>query len=270
MKKKSALRPAAPRPRPTSPTMRPRRRRRRSVAARLVPLVLLGLSLEIVAVGFFSPRFQVHRVQVEGNRVARAEDLLDRIDVPCGTALLRISPDELAAKLESEPAVARAEVSLRPPDAIAIHITERVPAWNVQTATGWFQADAGGAVFRRLASPAPTLPRLVFNAPLRVGSALPPEKIASARACLRWADKQPGFRLATIQIDRAGKYVLTSREGMEVRLGSPVELEKKLSTMTRLAQEIPELAGGSNVEYVNLFMWDAPAIRYRDPEPLSG
>ena len=121
-----------PTPRPA-----PRRRRRRSLAAPLVPLAVLALGAELVAVVLCSPRLQVHRIQVDGNYVARAEDLLDRIDVPCGSPLVRVSATDLEKELEAEPSVARAEVERRWPDEVAIHITERTAAWNVRTAAGW-------------------------------------------------------------------------------------------------------------------------------------
>lgn len=249
----------------------PRRRRRRSLAAPLVPLAVLALGAELSVVAFCSPRLQVHRVQVDGNHVARAEDLLDRIDVPCGTPLIRVSASVLEKKLEAEPSVARAEVEMRWPDEVAIHITERTPAWNVRTAAGWSQADARGVVFKTVKAPSPRLPKLVLaRENLALGATLPPELLAPTRTCLEWSKNQPVVRLAAIEIDGDGKFALRTTTGAALKLGAPVELDRKLATATRLQQEKRELFDGSTIEYVNLYMWDAPAVRLRAPTELSG
>ena len=256
-----------PTPRPAPP----RRRRRRSLAAPLVPLVALALGLEVAAVVLWSPRLQVHRVQVDGNRIARAEDLLDRIDVPCGTPLVQVSPSVLERKLEAEPSVARAEVETRWPDEVAIRITERTPAWNVRTSAGWSQADARGVVFKTVKAPSPRLPKLLLaRENLAPGTTLPPAMLVPTQACLDWARKQPAVRLAAIEIDGDGKFALRTTTGAALKLGTPVELDRKLATATRLQREKRELFDGSTIEYVNLFMWDAPAVRFRAPADLSG
>lgn len=253
------------------PAPRPRRRRRRSWAAPLVPLAVLCLALEIGSVLLWSPKLQVHRVLVEGNRVARAEALLDRLDVPCGTPLIEVSRSVLEKKLLAEPSVARADVETRWPDEVAIRITERIPAWNVKTSSGWVQADAKGVVFKNVFSPTPSLPTLVLardNPGL--GETLPSATLDSSKVCLGWAKSQPAVRLAAIEVDGEGKFSLRTTTGMALKLGAPVLLEKKLATATRMQREKRELFDGATIEYVNLYMWDAPAVRFRSSVAFSG
>ena len=237
----------------------------------LLPLAMIGLAVELGVVLLWSPRLQIQRVSLDGNHVARAEDLMDRINVPCGTPIVKLSARDLAAKLRAEPSVASAVVETRWPDALAIHVTEREAAWNVKTDSGWMQADATGVVFKTVAEPSAHLPLLSFpGSGLSSGSIVPAATLASVRECLKWGKDQKNFRISQIEIDRDGKFSLQSPEGTEIRLGSPFKLGEKLWIMTRLAQEIQELPGGKSIEYVNLYNWKAPAVRFRDLADLSG
>ena len=236
-----------------------------------MPFAFLGLAIELVSVAYFSPRFQIRRVQIEGNRVARAEDLLDRIDVKKGTALAKISPKALAMQLDAEPAIESVSVERRLPDTVAIHVTERKPAWNVKTPRGWRRADESGVVFHRVAQPLEGLPNIAIEgSDLEPGQSVPPAILRAAQQCVRWTCRQRSLAVRCLQIDGHGKFTIEMNSGVSVQLGSPFDLGAKLDTLTRLAEEIPELTRGENIEYVNLVASDAPAIRYREFVRLSG
>ena len=82
-----------------------------------------------------------------------------------------------------------------------------------------------------------------------------------------------GFVLALLlpsvclAVDGSGKLCLNRGGGLPILLGSGIDLERKLATLTRLLAEHPSLQVGTDIAYVNLYAWDAPALMLRVSGP---
>jgi cell division protein FtsQ len=243
------------------PSRRPNRRRV-SIPARLLPFAVIGLVAEVGVALFYSPRFELKTVAISGNRMASREVLLQRLNIVPETPLVKLSAAQLQRALEAEPLLAGAQVGQRWPDTLVVQVQERQAAFAVKSGGVWWETDVDGVAFRSVAAPAATLPQILRRegAPLRPGATLSGPTLETLRTCLQWSREHPEFRLASISLESGGKVCLNSDGGMPVRLGTPVELERKLETLTRLVADYPEIRAGYDIDYVNLYAWDAPAV----------
>jgi cell division protein FtsQ len=252
----------------------PRRRtnrRRRSLAAAFLPLALLGLFVELGIALWVSPRFQVKQVMVTGNRLASRARVLKRLNLPARAAMVRCAPGPLERNIETEPLIRSARVRRRWPDILQVEVTERAALVTMRVGSQWWEVDASGIAFRAVGAPAPGVPQVFARdqATLKLGDVIAPARLAQLKAVLGWSKEHPEFRLASVALEPGGKLCLNSDGGMPVRLGTPVELRRKLETLSKLVADYPEIRAGYDIAYVNLYAWDAPAVRPKKAVPAS-
>jgi len=185
----SRRRPSAHARRPRTPL---RRRVRRAlpapgrIAAGVLTAVLVGGLLALVN----GPWLRVGRVAWAGERYTPASQL-ERVLAPLdGTALLAVDATAVVAKLQRLPAVSRATVEAVLPDAVRVHIVEKVAAVVWQTTAVRLVGDADGTLIAQLALDAElpadlaALPliddRRVQARSLIVGDVIDPSTLAAA------------------------------------------------------------------------------------------
>ncbi|MGC4045388.1 MAG: FtsQ-type POTRA domain-containing protein [Armatimonas sp.] len=261
MKKTTRRRPT-PAPAPARRQSRRPNRRRVALIPRILPFLLVGLLAEFLAALLYSPRFQLKAVALFGNQMASQEVLLQRLAVTAGTPLIKVSPRHLEAALKEEPLLASAQVWQRWPDTLVVQVQERVATMSAKVSGQWWEVDRYGVAFRTVSAPAHTLPMILMRdgITLKPGTVLSESTMKTLQTCLGWSKAHPEFRLASISLESGGKVCLNSDGGMPVRLGTPVQLERKLETLTRLVTDYPEIRAGYDIDYVNLYAWDAPAV----------
>ena len=124
---------------------------RRSFPAFLALALAAGLVVGAVRVYRFattSPRFAIKVITLPPLKHARVQTLLARLAIAPGTNIFRADLDELAARLEEDPWIARARVRRELPGEIIVSVTEREPAALVVMG-GLYLADAQGRIFKR-------------------------------------------------------------------------------------------------------------------------
>jgi cell division septal protein FtsQ len=185
----SRRRPSAHARRPRPPL---RRRVRRAlpapgrIAAGVLTAVLVGGLLALIN----GPWLRVGRVAWAGERYTPASQL-ERVLAPLhGTALLAVDATAVAVKLQRLPAISRATVEAVLPDAVKVHIVEKVAAVVWQTSAVRLVGDADGTLIAQLALDAElpadlaTLPliddRRVQARSLIVGDVIDPSTLAAA------------------------------------------------------------------------------------------
>ncbi|MDX1933569.1 MAG: FtsQ-type POTRA domain-containing protein [Capsulimonadales bacterium] len=252
-------------------------RRRPNYARIALGIVSVGLALEIVAALFLSPRLAVHEVSVAGNAAIPTAVVVGKAQRWMGTNLFLFPTDRLKGALAQEPTFESVEVRRILPRKVEIRVRERQPWASVRIdREEWWTIDSHLVPFRKAKAPEPGLPRVVLaatgetvageTAARTAGTVVTPGRkleargLAEVRECLDWARGRTDFVLRDITIDRAGKLCFNSDGGTEIRLGSAVDLSKKLKALA-LVMERYDL---SRAAYVNLYACEAPAVMPRD------
>jgi hypothetical protein len=180
-------------------------------------LVLAGLS--IYGAGA-SPLFSFHApVEVNGATWTSPAAVESVLAVDDGTNLVTLRTDDLAARLESLPAVRSADVRVVLPNTIRVTLDERTPILVWRTSGGRFLVDATGFAFIELASNAtapnglPTIADnraasavsvggsidpVVFDAATRLGSLKPADLGSTANGLIVSLTDDQGFTVAAV------------------------------------------------------------------------
>jgi cell division septal protein FtsQ len=109
--------------------------------------VLIGGLLALIN----GPWLRVARVAWAGERYTPASQLQRALASLDGTTLLTIDATAVAAKLERLPAISRATVEAVLPDAVKVHIVEKVAAFVWQTSSVRLIGDADGTLIGQMA-----------------------------------------------------------------------------------------------------------------------
>ena len=238
------------------------------------PRLLLGwaaaaLFVEIAVAVLWSPRLWVKSVEIEGNTTVPASRLLTRLRVGPHENLVRLSPARLQKAVEAEPTVEWAEVKRSLPPAVHVFVRERTPWASVKVGGAFYTIDRNLVPFRVGKKPEVRLPLLVLSGPDAgktapvLGQPMTAPGLADVSRCLAWSAGQLDFPLDSVQIDPQGKLCLNKVGGLPVRLGSGVDLDKKLQTLALLLASRPELRENPLLAQINLFAWDAPSVSWR-------
>lgn len=170
-------------------------------------------------------------------------------------------------RLEQEPAVAHAEVHRRLPSTIIVRVQERVPWATVKVGGVCYTIDKDLVPFRKGRTPPAGLPLVVLEGRetgLRLGKRVYDLGVREATECLQWAAARDDFPMTTVRVDQTGKLCLNRDGGAEIRLGSAMDLGKKLDTLASLLAQREDVAKG-DFAYINLYAFDAPAILPKPP-----
>ncbi len=146
----SRRRPSAHARRPRQPL---RRRVRRAlpapgrIAAGLLTALLIGGLLALVN----GPWLRVGRVAWAGDRFTSDTQLQKALASLDGAGLLTLNASAVAARIQRLPAVERATVEALLPDAVRVHVTEKVPTFVWQTSAVRLVGVADGTLIAQLA-----------------------------------------------------------------------------------------------------------------------
>ncbi len=246
-----------------------RNRRRRNYARIALRLSLLVLAGVCAAAVLFSPHLWVRVVQVEGVQTLPARRVVERMGLQRRTNIVSLPAARMQRAVEQEPVVASATLRRLLPDYLLVSVRERQPWAVVKAGAVCYTVDHTLVPFRKERMPEKGLPLIVWETltqpEVRLGKRIVSPDLAAATTCLLWAARQRNFPLSKIVVDRTGKLCLNRTGGAEIRLGSGMDLDKKLNVLALLLERRTDLKGG-NVAYVNLYAYDAPAIL---PRPAS-
>lgn len=238
-----------------------------------VPKILLGwatavLVVECAAALLFSPRLWVSRILVEGNRNVALPTILARLKIGDKDNIVRLPVKKLQAAVGAEPEIETAEIHrdfLR--TRVRVLVKERTPWACVQTPDQvCYTIDRNLVPFRTADVPPVGLPLLKLSdesGKVPLGKPMTAPGLAQVSRCLTWARARTDFPLDAVTIDSEGKLCLNRAGGTRFLLGSGVDLDRKLKSLEMLLTQRAELRSATNVAYVNLLAYDAPAVRMR-------
>ncbi|GAB4465583.1 MAG: hypothetical protein OHK0029_36330 [Armatimonadaceae bacterium] len=223
------------------------------------------------------PYFAVREVVVQGNRQISTQSIRSVTTKAYGTNLFLAPTENLRAQLQKEPTLEKVAVKRELPNRLRVVVLERQPWASVQLPDGaCYTIDRNVVPFRKTPKPEAGLPRVQLSPQQKAGKdgaytvalgvRMEAPGLKEVHQCLTWATEQPEFVLDSVAIDPTGKLCLNRKGGVQVRLGTAKDLERKLSTLDLLLKKRSDLKSGNAALYVNLFACDAPAVMLRSEQ----
>ncbi|HLI27749.1 MAG TPA: FtsQ-type POTRA domain-containing protein [Chloroflexota bacterium] len=207
-------------------------------AAKLAALAVLAGSAALLYHFVTSTDFYVSDVVVEGNELARTQELVDAAAVS-GSHILWLTPRQAAQRLRALPTVRDAEVELQLPNRAVLRVVERTPIAQWQVSTGSYLVDEEGRVLGPVGRRAPpTIVRESRPGPLQPGDRVPAEAVEAAVAL---AELLPAAWQPVTGVFDYGADIgisIATRTGWRVRFGDNEALTTKVATFLALAEEI--------------------------------
>jgi cell division septal protein FtsQ len=245
---------------------------RRRAAALVVAAVACGLAAGAVELGYLwlksSSVFVLRSVAVrggtEGDRVA-VRDAVAR--AAAGRSLLALSPSSLAGAIESVPTIRLASVDRDFPHTLRIHI---VPERAVALAKGSGKyrglVAASGRVLRVFGphEGAPSLPR-VWSGDERpgAGGTIRAAQVQAALDALSARPRDFRAKVANVKVEPERGIVMRLRGGLDIVLGPPLALDRKLRAAAWVLRHYPTRAERAQLVYADVSAPNRPAVMPR-------
>lgn len=128
------------------------RRRRIKIISGLSALLVLSLITGYLL--WFSPVLAARQINVAGNQLLSTEKIQQAAQIELGVSLLRQDTAAITARLETLPAVEKAQVKLQWPGTMTLQITERTAAVQLARANGYDWVDRHAVIFNHTTQPA--------------------------------------------------------------------------------------------------------------------
>lgn len=245
------------------------RTRMRTLLGSLLMAGLLALAIgATIGAHRWKQDLRVGAVEIRGNRILTAEEILRLAAVRPDTALFDVDLRAIQQRLAAEPYIARAAVTRNVPDGITIEVTEREPV-AILPAGRLLAIDAEG----RVLPPARTqalfdLPVLTGIPPaeLVAGNRLKSEGVRQALLLVRMAQELGGElyrRISEVHVRTDGALlVYTTESGVPVQFGSG-GLARKLVTFDGFWKSIVGRRGATALRSVDLRYADQVVVRWQ-------
>ncbi len=225
----------------------------------------VGLALLLIAVGLYglargTSMFAVDRVDVRGaspELAAQLRKFLHRYD---GRSLVALSADEVEQRLRGLPTVRSAVVDRAFPHTLRVQVNPEQPVAVLRRGPdAWLVSGRGRVIAPVARTEEPTLPRiwLPVATEIEVGALLSDQPGAlAARSLATFVHSGFSPQIAFVKAV-GGQLTLGLRNGLEVRLGPPVDLMLKIAIARGL---LPALAvpSGGGPDYLDLAVPERP------------
>jgi len=253
--RRAPARPPEPRRAPMDARIRDRRvavareQGRRRLHRLLAAVGVLALA-SAAAGAVLSPLLDVDRIEVRGAPGAEAA-VRAAAGVDYGEPLLFVDTADVAARIEALPWVADAQVDRELPDALAVHITPRVPVgWTPATDGTFLVVDARGVVLGPSAVQPAGVPRLGFEVADPAARRFLP---ATARVA---GELTAGLRARALAVGVSGEEAAVAlTDGPQLRFGAP----RGVAAKARAAEAVLAAVGSpAVVAYIDVRVPSAP------------
>lgn len=229
-----------------------RRRTVREAGARrrlghLLAVITFFVVVGLIALLLQSPVMAVNEIEVTGADRADVTAILERHDLALGVPTISVRPANIAADVEAEPWVAKAQAVVTWPGTVTITVLEHQPIAWVKIDGAWHRASATGAVLER-SEPAKHGARIRLpGLSGEPGTTLSGKRVLAALEFLAMLPKE--LRRDSV-VSRGGVGTLVARvDGHLVDLGSPTDMREKAATLTALIAD--GLSEGAAVSVVS-------------------
>lgn len=244
--------------------VRPIRPRRRN-AAPVFGLWLFLLLCCLLASYFFinSPFFSLKFIQVQGNEVLAADKIIELSGLSPGINLFKTDNSEVMAKLKMHPSIKKVELTRKLPSTLTISITERTPVALVVGQDGFIVVDDEGVYIKKITDlqgvHLPLISGVEVDKNLRPGSNISTPGLEASLKLISLMDQILQENVSEIIAPSPYSLSLKTIQGVEVRFGEPVELERKVKLIQELLLVNGSIINNQTVEYIDL-RYNAPPV----------
>jgi cell division protein FtsQ len=234
-------------------------------------LVVAAAVAAIVALGYIvsreTPLFALRDVEVRDATPEVAKDVRPILADLRGASLVALDGGELERRLRSVPSVRAASVDRAFPHTLEVRITPERPLAVVRDGPrAWLVAESGRVVRSVAVDARPHIPRIRVERTSvpRLGATLADAPTAAALAVLRALPTRfPGSVLYAAVSDGEAELVL--RDGPAIRLGLPLDLERKLEAARAVLATIAEDERAA-IAYLDVSVPER-VVAANDPQP---
>jgi cell division protein FtsQ len=192
----------------------------------LVLAILIGAGWALLG----SSLLVVRNVQVTGNRLVPAAEVLAAADIRRGTPLESVNTTAAARRVERIAQVLSVTVSRSWPDTIVIEVRERTPELAVSSAGGFSLIDADGVTVRWLRHRPSGIPLLTSPSPLQRDS----PGLRAAVSVLRQLPRSLRALVESVSAPAANAVTFRLRGGITVVWGGSALTPAKAAELTVL------------------------------------
>lgn len=180
-----------------------------------------------------------------------------------GANLLALSVGPIEDSLSALPYVRSAQVLRRFPDTLEVRVVEHVPAARLEAGDGsvWLVSEDGRVLEKKRTGALPLF-HTEGDLSLEPGQQLPPwvtDALPIAALAAELPDDAGLPALERVRVALTGEVVLDLKDGLELRLGEPVQLKQKLTVGAAIIQQY--LRDGKRLLYVDASVPDRVAVK---------
>jgi cell division protein FtsQ len=228
------------------------------------------LLLIVVCVYFFlhSAFFQVDTIEVTGNSVIPAQEIIDMAGIESGIKLFEANENLVCKAVELHPMVKEAQLVRHLPRKLEIKITER-SMWAVIPAANEFLIidTEGVCINKSLLFPAAEVPLVTLDpVPQRIlmGQAVEPQGIDLIKKVWDGLSSQERDQISDFHYaSDSQELIIYTAQGTEIRFGENERLDEKLSAISQVFQLENEFlkSGQEALVYVDIRYKGQPVVR---------
>lgn len=216
--------------------------------------LLITLAIVVAVVFGVAIFFKVNTIEVQGNSVYSAQQVIDASQIEIGDNLLTVSRASAAGRIRASLAYVE-EVSIvrSLPDGIIIRVRESSIAFSAVTTTNavWL-VSPGGKALERIESGRmddyPKIEGVLIDSPA-VGDTVTSQNQASLNAVLQIMDELDGTgileHIASINVEKEYDIVVWYDDRYEIRLGGTDQIDYKIRYLCSILDSLSEYQAGT-------------------------
>jgi cell division protein FtsQ len=219
--------------------------------------ILIVLVMVLVIVGGFwllrSPVLSISRVEITGAQVSDPAAAVDALGMGVGRPTIDVNAGAIELRIEADPWVADASVSIVWPGTLVVDVVEHRPLTVAVKGDAWVLMSVDGAVLADADGPSPSDSAVAID----LGSIGPGSSSTDplVLGSLAFIDALPPDLRGGTVVASDGNGLVATVAGHEVRLGRPVEMGAKAAAIVSLIA-----AGVEEGADVNLIAPLRPAV----------
>jgi cell division septal protein FtsQ len=208
--------------------------------------------------------FAVKRITATPTQHVTREEVYQATAEARGVSLLRLSTAVIEAELTSLPYVRTVEIHRGFPDTLEVEIFEYTPTAGVRGPAGevWLVADDGRVLEKAAATELPLIVMAADSLAPVPGEYLPAsvaDALLLANLAASWDASSAFPAMDHIAVSNGGDLTVVFQDGIQLRLGSPQELEQKLTVAETIIEQY--LRDGRRLLYVDASVPDRVAVK---------